>query len=247
MITKNNTFSEIISQNNHLYSVVSSFGIDEKEYSKTIAEIGKAKNTDPEFIVEIVKSFDSDNDPDRKALKRFPIQVILNYLKGTHRYYLNKRLPEIELSLHEIIRKYHQDNQVLFTLGNLFIAYKQKLTAHIEGEEKQLFPYIEFVISQLKTEQIDILQTKEYLSSFTIDFFEATHSNIEEDIARTRETIMKFSPEKTYEMSYRIFLNQLELFEKDLNRHSIIEDFILVPKARTLEQLLRRHLLGWEA
>jgi regulator of cell morphogenesis and NO signaling len=245
MITKNDTFSYIVSQNKSLTSVLERFGFGEKDYHKTIEQAAKESNTDPDFILEIVKAFDSDNNPDHKVLNRFPVETILKYLKSTHYYYLNKKIPEIELSLHDIIRRHHHGSTVLFALGNLFIVYKRKLAEHIEGEEKELFPYVEYLIQQLRSEYID-KKALEVLSGFNIQLFEDAHTNVEEDIAKTRETILKFSPEKTYAMSYRIFLNQLELFERDLHRHSIIEDEVLVPKAKMLEQLVRRMVLGFE-
>ncbi len=238
MITKNNTFTEIISQNKSLSSVLERFGVGERDYQKTIEEAGKALNTDPEFMVEIITAFDEDNKPDQKVLMKFPIETILNYLKKSHRYYLDKKIPEIEISLQDIIRRSNQGNAVLFALGNLFIAYKRKLTEHIESEEKELFPYIEFLIGQLRGD-FDYKISQKIISRFSIQKFEDSHSNVEEDIEKTRNTIMKYSPVKTFAMSYRIFLNQLELFEKDLHRHSIIEDEVLVPKAQRLEELLK--------
>jgi regulator of cell morphogenesis and NO signaling len=238
MISKNDRVSEIINQNKSLFSVLERFGIGEQDYSKTIEEASLSLKTDPEFLVEIIKAFDEDNKPDKKALTKFPIETILDYLKKTHRYYLDKKIPEIELSLHDIIRQHHHGNDLLFALGNLFISYKKKLTEHIKSEEEELFPYIEFLISQLRGE-FDYTTSKKILTNFTILHFEESHTNVEEDIEKTRDTIVKYSPDQTFAMSYRIFLNQLDLFEKDLHRHSFIEDMILVPKAQRLEELIK--------
>ncbi len=242
MITKNDKVSEIISQNKSLSSVLERFGIGERDYHKTIEQAGKELKTDPEFVVEIIKAFDQENKPDKKVLMRFPVETILDYLKKTHHYYLEKKIPEIELSLHDIIRRYHKGNTVLYALGNLFLAYKKKLTDHIRSEEQELFPYIEFLVEQLRGD-FNYELSKKRLNCFSIDHFESSHSNVEEDIEKTRDTIVRYSPEQNFAMSYRIFLNQLELFEKDLHRHSIIEDEVLVPKAQRLEQLVKTQVI----
>jgi len=39
-------------------------------------------------------------------------------------------------------------------------------------------------------------------------------------------------------LPYKIFLNQVELFELELRKHAIIEDHVLVPMALELEQQL---------
>jgi regulator of cell morphogenesis and NO signaling len=239
MIRLNDTFSEIISQNKYLSSIFERFGIGENDYHKTIEEAGKEKNTDPHFMIAILNAFDQDNKPDIKVLMHYPISTILDYLKKSHRYYLDKKIPEIELSLKDIVRTSHQGNQMMYTLGNLFIAYKKKLTEHIVSEEVELFPYIEFIIQQLKNDTIDCYAFGKIHAKFSIQIFEDSHTNVEEDIEKTKHTIMKFSPTQSSAMSYRIFLNQLELFEQDLHRHSIIEDHVLVPKAQLLEDIVK--------
>lgn len=246
MITKNDRVSEIINQNKSLSTVLERFGIGERDYHKTIEQAGKELNTDPDFMVEIIKAFDQENKPDKRTLMRFPVETILDYLKKTHHYYLEKKIPEIELSLHDIIRRYHKGNTMLYALGNLFMAYKKKLTDHIRSEEEELFPYIEFLVDQLRGD-IDYKSCKRKLARFSIGHFEASHNNVEEDIEKTRDTIVRYSPEQHFAMSYRIFLNQLELFEKDLHRHSIIEDEVLVPKAQRLEDLVNVRVLLLES
>jgi regulator of cell morphogenesis and NO signaling len=40
-------------------------------------------------------------------------------------------------------------------------------------------------------------------------------------------------------LPYRVFLNQVELFEMELRKHAIIEDHVLVPMAREMEAKLK--------
>ncbi len=238
MITKNDRFSQIINQNKSLSSVLELFGVGESDYNKTIEQLGLELSINPDFMVAIIKAIDQDHKPDKKLLMKFPIETILDYLKKTHRYYLEKKIPEIEQSLHDIIRQNNQENSVMFALGNLFIAYKKKLTDHIKSEEEELFPYIEFLINQMRGD-FNFKASSKIISKFTIHHFEESHSNVEEDIEKTRETIVRYSPKQSFVMSYRIFLNQLDIFEKDLHRHSIIEDQVLVPKALQLEDFVK--------
>jgi regulator of cell morphogenesis and NO signaling len=246
MITRFDKFSDIINQNRLLSSVIERLGVDEHCYDKTIQEVSIEINTDADFVVEILKAFDENNQPNIKVLSKFPIQYILDYLQKTHGYYLNKRLPEIEQSLHDLIRMHHNTDPMLIMLGNLFITYKRKLTEHIESEESILFPYINFLISQLR-DDFNYHQSNQQLEKFSIIGFEESHEDVEADIAYTKETIIRYSPQQTSALSYRIFLNQLDLFEKDLHRHSIIEDKVLLPKALLLEKLVEGLKLQYES
>ena len=238
MITKTDLFSSIINNNKSISSVLDLFGVGEVDYNRTIEEVGLALSINPDFMVAIIKAFDQDSKPDKKLLMSFPLETILDYLKKTHRYYLDKKIPEIELSLLDIIRQNNQEDSVLVALGNLFIAYKKKLIDHIKSEEDELFPYIEFLITQFRGD-FNYTVAQKIISKFTIQHFEESHSNVEEAIERTRETIVRYSPQKSFVMSYRIFLNQLDLFEKELHRHSIIEDEVLVPKALQIEDFVK--------
>ena len=54
------------------------------------------------------------------------------------------------------------------------------------------------------------------------------------------EIIKRYSAYEATPLPYRIFLNQVELFELELRKHAIIEDHVLVPMAMELEAKLRR-------
>lgn len=71
---------------------------------------------------------------------------------------------------------------------------------------------------------------------FSIEKFIASHSPIEDELKEVSEIIKQYSDNKTTPLPYKVFLNQVELFELELRKHAIIEDHVLVPMVVELER-----------
>jgi regulator of cell morphogenesis and NO signaling len=191
-----------------------------------------------ELMQQIVALYDSDENFQFQKLQKFSIAQVLEYLQASHRYYLTKKLPEIEQSMQHVFNKYSESHQLLTSLTVFFNDYKNKLIAHIKMEEKEFFPYIKKLISANKGD-IDQVEVDFLLANTSIEDFNDEHDPIEDELKTVSNIIYQNSESKTAPMPYRVFLNQVELFELELRKHAIIEDFVLVPMAKELEKKLR--------
>ncbi len=191
-----------------------------------------------ELIALILDLYNDDEDFVFEKMQQFSVEDILDYLQVTHQYYLNKKLPEIEQSLLHIFSKYGQSHQLLASLAIFFNDYKNKLIDHIKMEEKQLFPYIRkmIVASKIKTICAESLEIDQNIS---IEKFISSHSPIEDELKEVSQIIKQYSGNEAIPLPYKIFLNQVELFELELRKHAIIEDYVLVPMVIELEKKLR--------
>ncbi len=165
------------------------------------------------------------------------IRDLLQALKKSHGNYLNCKLPEIEQSIYNLYSKQTNSDNVLLMLCGFFISYQKKLVAHIQYEEVFLFPYIESLLEFQKSgTPID----RERFGNFTLKQFFENHSNLEEDLIEVRNKITRNIEGLKTPLAFRIFLTQLEHFEKDLAIHAVLEDDVLLPRLVELEV----HLLG---
>ncbi|MDZ7935262.1 MAG: hypothetical protein U5M51_09915 [Emticicia sp.] len=121
------------------------------------------------------------------------------------------------------------------SLAIFFNNYKNKLVDHIRMEEKQLFPYIRRMIVASKVRPV-CAESLEIDLEFSIEKFISSHSPIEDELKELIGIIKKFSDNETTPLPYKIFLNQVELFELELRKHAIIEDHVLVPMVIELEK-----------
>lgn len=199
----------------------------------------KSIEMNSELLNLILDLYNNEENFVEEALKRFSVEDILTYLQLTHNYYLNKKLPEIEQSLLHIFSKYGQSHQLLASLAIFFNNYKNKLVEHIKMEEKLLFPYIRKIIVASKASPVCVeslhLETK-----FSIEDFIANHSAIEDELQEVSEIIKQYSDSKEIPLPYKIFLNQVEIFELELRKHAIVEDHVLVPMVIELEKKLKK-------
>lgn len=198
-----------------------------------------AVGIDHELLELILDLYDDDRDFPYQKIRKFSITEILTYLQATHRYYLTKKLPEIEQSLLHIFSRYGKTHQLLAQLCFFFNDYKNDLIAHVKMEEREFFPYIKRLVKAtqggLSPEEISDLLSKASIAQFTDH-----HDSIEDELKEVSEIIKRYSDHETTPLPYRIFLNQVELFELELRKHAIIEDHVLVPMALELEEALRQ-------
>lgn len=191
-----------------------------------------------ELMELILDLYNDDEGFPFEKMQKFSVEDILDYLQVTHQYYLSKKLPEIEQSLLHIFSKYGQSHQLLASLAIFFNTYKNKLVDHIRMEEKQLFPYIRKMIVASKIKSI-CAESLEINPDFSIEKFISSHSPIEDELKEVSQIIKQYSGNEAIPLPYKIFLNQVEIFELELRKHAIIEDHVLVPMVIELEKKLR--------
>lgn len=193
---------------------------------------------DDELLELIFDLYDDDRDFPFQKIRKFSIGEILTYLQATHRYYLTKKLPEIEQSLLHIFSRYGKTHELLAELCLFFNDYKNDLIEHVKMEEREFFPYIKRLVKAANGEMATH-EITELLSTASIAQFNDHHDSIEDELKEVSTIIKRYSEYEATPLPYRIFLNQVELFELELRKHAIIEDHVLVPMAMELEAKLR--------
>lgn len=203
---------------------------------KPLQKVGNFIDMNPELIELILDLYNNDEDFPLEKMQKFSIEEILNYLQATHRYYLTKKLPEIEQSLVHIFSKYGQSHQLLASLAYFFNDYKTNLIEHIRLEERDFFPYIRTLIEASKGE--GDAKKSALNPEFSIQKFIEAHSPIEDELEEVSKLITRYSGNDPMPLPYKIFLNQVSFLELELRKHAIIEDYVLVPMAIELEKKL---------
>ena len=193
-----------------------------------------------EFIAALLHAFE-DNTFNAGDFDDFPIELIVEYIERTHVYYLQTKLPEIEQSILLLSEQYTSQHPILAALENFFHRYCQDLTAHIQGEETKLLPYIALLLRNVGASR----HYNEYIfapGQYSIAQFLADHHDTEDELKDIRETIQLYDPPVTNASLYRILLTQLQTFEQDLCVHAHIEDEVLIPRVLQMERILHKRV-----
>ncbi len=233
---KNRCLDELIEQNKIYLYLTEKMDIPKSLYSSSISTVCENMNWNCSWIESLLKAYDDSCEFPHEEFQKFSVNEILNYLKLTHEFYLDKKLPEIEQTALQVFIKYNDSHQTLGLLCLFFADYKRKLEDHINYEEKELFPYI------LKLSKLNKNSTEEeilnVLSSFSIRQFISNHTKIEDELQEVRKIILKYSGNKSTPLPYRIFLSQLHHFEIELAKHAMLEDEVLIPMVIAKESQL---------
>ncbi|MFN4086411.1 MAG: hemerythrin [Spirosomataceae bacterium] len=202
---------------------------------------GPASVLDPELIRVLTAVYDEELGTEE--LRRFSLPQLVMYLQSTHRYYLQKKLPEIEQSLWHIMNTCQQAEayQVLSSLVLFFNRYKEELIDHIQLEEKGLFPYI-WQLHQAYSEEWEGVALKKVLDESPLKKFNEDHHSIEDELVTVKNILFDYAKGSDLPLSFRVFLNQVQYFELELQKHALIEDHVLVPLVRDIELELKAHL-----
>jgi regulator of cell morphogenesis and NO signaling len=185
-----------------------------------------------EFVFALLEVFQNQKAFDMRAFDHFRLDVIVDYIRKTHQYYLHRKLLEIEQSIDLLLNAYPEAHPLLVILHDFYASYKQHLTSHIEVEEQQLLPYI------LHLDKVDggKASFQAYPESYSLSRFLVHHHDTEKELTDVRVAMLNYSPPPTNQTLYRILLSQLEVLEKDLTVHALIEEEVLLPRAMALER-----------
>lgn len=207
--------SDVALAGEHLLHVLPCFGIEPGFGEKTLGQICTERGISAPLLVLVCNLYAFDDyAPDAAALKQIPVEGIVNYLKNSHRDYLEVRMPRII-------------DAVLALPGGDMLAmfcekYRAEVVTHFRYEEEVVFPYIHALVEGEKPH-------------YKISEYEANHSDIDGALEDLKNIIVKYLPrECTIERS-RPVLRELFAFEYDLCKHTLLEDTILIPLVERLD------------
>ncbi len=230
--------ADLIHANYLLLSVINRFGIKLGFGEKSVRQVCDEEGVDTGFFLEIANAFhDKDYFP-QKQLQTYSVKQIVDYLKTTHNYYLNEKVPEIEELIDKMILK--QEGRSLDLVRDFFGQYRHELAAHIRHEDELVFPYaleVEAFYKRLR-ERGEVLEVPSIVKKFSMKKFSKEHENIEDKLYDLKNILIKYTPPVDDHALVNHILFDLFSLEKDLNDHSRIEDKIMVPKVVEMEKAI---------
>lgn len=215
--------ADLISVNHNLIMMLPRFGIPLGFGDRSVAEVCAMNGIPTDFFLLVCNVYAFDMYlPSKEKIKTTDMSLLVSYLRASHHYYLHELLPQIDLYLSAIINKV--DKKYGDILKRFFTDYKNEVEEHFGYEEDIVFPHIEILLSG------------EVHKAYHIRDFAEAHSNIEDKLNDLTQIIFKYlpgniSPKESIKLVFDIF--QLSA---DLNKHTLIEDKILVPYVEMLER-----------
>ncbi len=236
IFTRNHKLAEVILKDYRLLSIISRFGIKLGFGNQTIAEICEEKNVDESFFLDILNAYANPGYFPDNHLINFKADVVIQYLTNTHSYYLNSKVPHIECSIERILKESNEKNsENIQLIEHFFQEYKSEIEEHFREEEKEVFPYILDLEKALKLKRCSETLL-ESIRKKPISDYERNHDSLEVKLEDMKNLIIRFLPPLNCLEDSEHLLTELFMLEEDLRDHTRIEEKVLVPKVKLLEQ-----------
>ncbi len=223
--TRSSKMAEMVLVNYHLLPVLNRFGIELGFKDKTVEQICEELNIDSFFFLAIVNTFHNKNYFPEDEIQRFSAAQVIEYLEKTHMYYRGYVMPKLEYSLQKVIESSDAGNKELRMIETFYRKYKEEFLLHMQEEEESTFPYV-----------LNLVKNHSLKENYSIRSFEKEHSNVDFKLNDLKNIIIKYIKPAYDANMCNEFLITLLRFEKDVQEHARIEDKILVPLVRTIEE-----------
>ena len=223
IFTEKTKMAELVMSNPKLMLTLSRFGIELGFGDHNVKEVCENANISPSFFLLICNLYSNpDLVPSSKDLDYVDVNTMISYLSMSHKYYVEERIPHIEYHLNKIIEACPE--KFGHTLQRFFEEYKNEVANHFKYEEETVFPYINSLFDNKIEKQ------------FSIHEFESNHSNIEDKLDDLMNILVKYLPADICSKErIEISLDIMDL-SSDLNRHTLVEERVLVPFVELLER-----------
>ncbi len=234
MLISSNSPKVITTYNRNIEHLFYRYNISTSSQS-TIEEISIENELNSDFFLDLVRCYNDYENIKSIDFVSYRIPVLIDYLEKSHKYYINKRLPEIEQCLDKLIQQ--ESNPLIFVVLKFFEEYKVDLINHFSIEDNLIFPYCKSLFNYYyynSKEDLDyILDNGKKAIEFIND-----HHQTKDELKKIQDIILKYKAPKKNLSFFQIFIQQLSLFQQDLRIHAEIEDNILEKKVRSINNSL---------
>lgn len=167
------------------------------------------------------------SSPLREEWKDRSAAEAIDFLKSTHHIFVRKQIPAIGELIRECRGQCNNREGKAGALLRFFESLADELLAHLEKEERELFPAIRSLLAG----------DSSVLVRATVRELEMQHSKMmgEGLMEKQWPVLTALLPDEACDRAREIRL-KLEIFQEDLARHIEFENQVLFPKALELEK-----------
>lgn len=215
--------AEMVEIDFHLLEVFSRMGLGGSFGERTVEQVCTDCGLDPHTFTVLCSVYSSASFvPTEEDIAACKAEDVAAYLHSSHIYYRNVAIPALAEKFSRLIAPCSAPQQAV--LGKFLTDYKEELDKHFSDEENEVLPYVSSLLAGEDDEDL------------SIDSFEDNHEGIEEKLGDFKNIVMKSLPRECDDTLRSEFLNFLFLLQKDFDGHTRIEDDVLVPVVRKLEE-----------
>lgn len=228
-ITTETELSEIVLNHPRTMLFLEHFDIQVPLNTKTIGEVCEEKNISSDLFIAFANLY-IGKDYKHSTILNYPdVLTIVEYLKKSHKYYLNEIYPDIQNALKTM--KETNDIDEIKIIDRFFLVYFNEVREHLNYENEVAFPYIIDLY-----ESVTGNMTCQFQRRYCVADYKEHHDDIEEKLDDLVKLLIKYLPNNNDQQARRKLFLLLAELDYDLKIHTSIEDLILTPLAAEMEK-----------
>lgn len=201
---------------------------------RTIEQACHDEGVDPLAVItelDAVLDAPAGATPDYKS---WDARTLIEHIVRRHHGYVRDAVPSLVQHTRKIADVHGARHPELVHIANLFRRVGDEMTEHMFKEERILFPFIA-AIDEARANRRPIPLPPFGTVENPIGVMEAEHRFVGDAMAEMRHLTGNFTPPADACGTYRVTLQELDAFERDLHEHVHLENNVLFPKAVALE------------
>lgn len=222
----NEKMSDLIKEDHSLLLVISRFGLSLGFGDKKVKEVCDMNGIDSNTFLAVVNFLSEENFEIENVDENISIVSVVDYLKSSHSYFLDFKLPAIRNKLLQAVDVADKDIPYSMIFVKFYDEYFSEVRNHMEYEDKVVFPYVLQLLKGQKKEK------------YSISVFQERHNEIDSKLEELKNILIKYYPAKGNNHLLTEVLFDILSCEIDIASHNRVEDYLFVPAVETIERKL---------
>ncbi len=218
---------DLISDDYRMLQMISRFGISLGFGDQTVEVACKEAGVDVGTFLSVVNYV---KNPSRvhssDMINRIDLRALMEYLKNSHSYFVDYRLPLIRRKLITAI-DCSSNNQIAFLILKFYDEYAQEVASHMNYENVAVHPHVELLLQGKMPAEPFISVAHKHTNN---------HSNIERSLSELKDIIIKYYPSDARASMLNDVLMDIFIMEEDLLTHCQLEDTLFAECVESLEK-----------
>jgi regulator of cell morphogenesis and NO signaling len=229
-IYSNLSLAEIARENHRTVQVLEKYNLDFCcRGKKKLGEACIEKGLDVSGISSEIEQ--AASLPDERAMQftAMSIPKLISHIVARHHYYVKMSMPLIMAHLEKVAAKHGDAYPYMREVRDLFAEVQSEMLPHMQKEELVLFPRM-VALDRNEGSQVNLIFGP-------MSVMENEHEQASKHMYRIRELTNHYAEPLGACTTFRVCLHELRDFEQDLHQHVHLENNILFPKARAIQNI----------
>jgi len=232
---QNKNVGDIVKENFRTATVFKEYGIDFCCGGQvTLADACEQKHIQSEDVIQRINTISDKSVPAGFDFDNWKLGFLADYIVNIHHQFVSANIPLILQYAEKVENVHSNDHPEVAEINNLFKEAANELLAHMQKEEKILFPLIKSLENAVYEPLADKTAHNKGIGN-PIRVMVMEHENVGNILKEISLLSNEYQIPEGACNTFRVFYGKLKEFEDDLHQHIHLENNILFPKAIALE------------